>query len=637
MIAHVVPLLSLPKRFLFFDYAVPPDLQTMLRAGHLVSIPFRSQTVFGVVCRVSGSPSEETPKHIKNILGIIGKEPVFSPPQWNRYATIHAWYGTPLSTVIKMALLPLQKRKLRAVAFSALENTKKILTQNTTPTTYATYHTAEEERIFLSSIISSQKTTLILVPEVRLIDTILSLLPQKEHGRVVSWHGALSAKEQFERWLEIRNSKKTIIIGTRSAVFLPFPKLDTIIIAREEHPNHKQWDQSPRFHVKDIVALLKGEYNATAVLMSFSPSCEAYYAVHKHQWNIHTPSQQTPPSSSPVLFPQTKKHIHIVNMADEKRGKNFSFLSEPVKETLEQTRGDVFLFLNRLGYASLFLCQDCGHKEICERCSLPLVAHEKTHTLHCHYCRTEKPQPPACKQCGSSRILSKGYGTEQVETALPRLLANASDFDIVRIDSETDAVIGPAKKPRIIIGTDMAFPSVDWKKTKTIVFLNIDTELGIPEYLTHEHVWHKIQHIQFYQSPESAFFIQTHNPSHLIFRSLNEPDRFYRTELNQRRALRYPPYCFLVKYFFGHADMRIAKEETERVYRFMRHALTKEKKQITLSPPIEMHPRYRRKKFWYTLIVKLETTTWKKDLIWCNHLIPEQWKIDPNPISLLSP
>jgi primosomal protein N' len=208
---------------------------------------------------------------------------------------------------------------------------------------------------------------------------------------------------------------------------------------------------------------------------------------------------------------------------------------------------------------------------------------------------------------------------------------------MIRIDSESSFRFPDEKKPRIIIGTEMAFQHVRWDKTELVTFLDIDKQLALPEFLAAEHVWHLIQEAVYLQNEASIFYIQTFNPRHLVLKSLVEPDRFYRTDLNLRRSLGYPPYQYLVRYFFGHPNQFVAKRQAEQLEWRLKEELTKAKKQIILSSHIEMHPRFYRKKFWYMLLAKLPTKDWEDNLSWLNQYIPGSWKIDPNPISILSP
>lgn len=632
MIALVIPLRRLPRRFDFFSYTVPSALESQLQPGQLVTIPFQSSSILGIVFRLEpGSSSTENLKELKNI---VYDHPLFSPIHLRFFDLIHRWYGTSLSTIASMAAPPLQKRKLANIELTSLPASSSPFSP--VPNVEVYTDTREHSRL-LQQTISGH--TLILVPQIYLINEIWSELSDEQKTQAIIWHSELSVKEQFSRWFAIRNNEKQIVIGTRGAVFLPFPKLDTIIVDYEHDGQHKHFDQVPRYHTKDVASLLAELFGARLSLLSYSPSCESYFHARKKKW-LSQFNQEKRPLPTPLFLPS------IMNMKDERQGGNFQPLSERIIERMNTQTGDMFLFLNRLGFASAVVCQDCGYRETCRQCQNPLMYHEKSKTLSCHHCQFSRSPSLLCPECQSASITFFGVGTEQVETYIRALIVDRADIECIRIDSEEnpqgkkhtllqEQVAN--QKRHIIIGTQMAFPYIQWEKTHTIALLDLDRQLGLPEFQATEHVWHKIQEIRFRQTKNSEFFIQTFSPSHVLLRSLTEPDRFYRTELNLRRSLGYPPYQYLVRYFFVHMNQSVAKREVERVHAELAVQLTKEKKTITLHPPLPMHPSYFRSQFWYTIIAKCDPDHWQEDLPWMNQHIPETWKIDPRPISLLSP
>ena len=519
----------------------------------------------------------------------------------------------------------MQKRKLKKIELT--KNKKKgVKPKKQKLPKYHLYKNEQNHRDILEKITKGQ--TLILVPEVYLIDEVFGLLNKEQQKKTVIWNGSLSTKEKFERWLQIRNGEKTIILGTRAAVFLPFTNLKTIIIDFEEKENHKHWDQTPRFHAKDIASLLSKIHSSNLHLLSYSPSVESYFYVHKNNYKASNTFEQTKYES---------KNFSLVNMTDERRGKNFSIFSSDVEDAIIETKGDVFLFINRLGFATSVGCNDCGHKETCSGCKTPLVYHEKTRTLHCHYCKTKRAMQHACPTCRSTLVELRGMGTEHVDSLVRKLLGQKNTHKIIRIDSDNQFIDEKDDTPRLVIGTEMAFQHIRWKSTDLIVFLDIDKQLALPEFLAAEHVWHRIGEVNYRRNDSSTFYIQTFNPNQLVLKSTTEPDRFYRTDLNLRRSLGYPPYQYLTRYFFGHQNQMVAKKQAENLEKHLRERLTNEKKGIIISSHIEMHPRFYRRKFWYAILVKLPTKTWQDDLVWLNQYVPGSWKIDPNPISILSP
>ena len=258
----------------------------------------------------------------------------------------------------------------------------------------------------------------------------------------------------------------------------------------------------------------------------------------------------------------------------------------------------------------------------------------------CHYCKREQHPVTTCPKCTSSMVKLRGAGTQLVETTLQTLLGETNTHEITRIDGDIEKIehaYDNRKKSRIIIGTEKAFRHVRWEKTDLIIFIDIDRQLALPEFLATESVWHIVQQAQFRRHDTSSFFIQTKNPEHTFFQSLGDTDSFYKAELHTRHRLAYPPYSYLVRYFYGHQNKQAAALEAEKVYTTLKNALTEEKKPIRLHNPIAMHPTYYRKKYWYAILVKITPMQWEQQILWLNAHIPPRWKIDPNPISILSP
>ena len=623
MIAQVIPAKRLPKQLHVFDYTVPKELQQDIRVGQLISIPIRKSTSHGLV--LSLSKETTLPSHlaekVKPIDAITHHTPLLSTQQIILLDHIAKRYGVSAGTIAKMMLPPLQKRKLKKVEVNPLPtNTKK---SPTTKPTYHHYHNQREHQQSLSQSIAGK--TLIIVPEAMRVEHVYNLLTKEQQATTILWHSELSQKDQFTNWFAIRNQEPTIIIGTRSSVFLPFVSLDTIIIDYEHSDHHKHFDPAPRFHSKDIAHLLATMHGATMHLMSHTPSAESYYAVHKQHY------------LGTILWEQNQPLPTTINMKDERRGRNFSILSDKLEQAIQETTGDIFLFMNKKGYATTLRCSSCDWIATCTHCQNSLVFRKSTKTLHCHYCKLSQPLIASCQVCTSPMTKLQGKGLDFLTEKIEKLLEHKNDsVDIIQIDSD-HPFRESQKNQRIIIGTQAAFPHIRWGHTSLIGFIGIDGQLAIPEFLAQEHLWHKIAEVQYYRSTDSQFLIQTFEPNHLIFRSQSEPDRFYRTDLNARRSLGYPPYSTLVRYIYGHPDKSETQKHANALYQLLENKLTTQQKNSIITAPIDMHPNFFRRLHWTAIIVRLPTEHREKQLVWLNQFVPPRWKIDPNPSSLLSP
>ena len=312
-----------------------------------------------------------------------------------------------------MALPPLQKNKIKKMLLKKIKNSQ-IKSDRKTKIAFEQYKDESEHRTQLTKHIKNR--TLVVVPEVNLIDEVKQLLPLKLQEKIVVWHSELSEKQQFENWMQIRNQKKEIIIGTRSAIFLPLDGFKSIIIDYEHDENHKHWDQTPPFHIKDIVEKL----NIASTLLSFSPSAATYYHVHKKNYRGN-------------LKLTIARDAQTVEMHAERLSGNYGALAEETKQAITDAKQDIFIYVNRLGFATSVGCNDCGHLEECLSCKNALVYHEKTLTLHCHYCRTQKPMILVCPKCQSSLTKLYGAGTEFIEKEVRRILGADSPIKKIRL------------------------------------------------------------------------------------------------------------------------------------------------------------------------------------------------------------
>lgn len=618
--AFVAPIRRLPKMHHGFDYCVPKKLDGMIAAGQVVSIPFQKSTTLGLVVSVSHTPAKPS---LKEIGDPVHDQPFLSADNLLFLNTMAARYGVSVATLAKSALPPMQKRKLQTLVLPAIAHNpvKKKPASTKGGQKFFRYADPAARDAFLLEV-CKKKRALVLVPEKEMLAPIAELLLQ--HGtEPIIWHSEISEKERFERWRLIRSNQTSVVVGTRSAVFLPFQYIDTIVILDEANDGHKHWDQQPMFHALDAADLLANIFHADMIRAGFFPSADTYYRIHKK----HMVGSRT-------AFEPIK--ANIINMADERRGGNYSPLGSDAVDAIRQSAGDVFLYLNRLGFGRALVCTDCGRKETCASCTLPLVWHKKEEYLACHYCMTKKPVPLACPVCRSTRIRSEGIGIEQVATYVEKEMSDIP-HRIQIVQKNTPQKNTTDKTSTLTIGTSAALPHIDWKKTETIVFINIDAEAAIPEYRAEETLWHTIARVEFFRNKNSMLFLQTFDPKQLLVRSLKEPDRLYRTTLNFRVRLGYPPYQYVVKYLCGDETMALAKTRAERTAQAIRAQLTKHHIDATVNGPAETHPHFFRRRFWYTILVRLSEKTWQHDLPIINEIIPAGVKIDPNPIAILHP
>jgi len=411
---------------------------------------------------------------------------------------------------------------------------------------------------------------------------------------------------------------------------------NTVIFDEEHADGHKHYDQAPRFHAKDILNFAQKESHFEFIYTDFSLSEELYRDIYDGNVDlIETDSYKKPENKKSLFFP--KQNIHNILLSDtenEKKGGNYSCLSYQAEKLIKETNGNVFIYLNRKGFARSLVCESCNHIEMCPTCNVPYIFSKNKKSLICNYCRTEKPVHLTCSSCKSGILKCQGFGTELVEETLKKLFPEKQVFRM-----ENNPNIGEftkSHKNAILIGTKGAFSFLEWNNFDLFLFLDIDRELALAEFANTEKLWHLIHKVQFKKKTEAKFLIQSKNPEHLLFRSLGAPDLFYRNDLSLRKNLDYPPYSYITRIFFGHKNPETAKKAAENLFENMSKLLTKSKKSIIIEYPFALHPDYYRNAHWQCIVFRSKKETIEKDLLFLNQFVPANWKSDPNPISLFS-
>lgn len=617
MIASVIPLIRMPRGMDVYDYAIPEDMITHVEPGHLVVIPFRSKTQFGVVLSIRPRPTDKTFAHeLKAVERVVQTVPIVSKRHMHTWRILAGWYGVSLGVIAKMSLLPLQKRKLTTLALSHIEqnDTRPYVSD---PTFHCYHDETVHKETLLKAIKEDKSQTLILVPTIDLIESVRPFF-SAERTDVVVWHSELSVKEQFDAWRSIRNNEVSIIIGTRGASLIPFFNLKTIIIDYEYHREHKHSDQAPRFHVKDVVMLLSRVFGARVISMGYSPSVDTFSTCSISQ-------AAEPMLANPV-------NASILDMRSQRGAGDFSAFSPTIQHCILNATQDIVIILNRRGFARSFTCTACGYVNTCDHCGLPYIYHEKENKLRCHYCKSFGAIDLCCPTCGSTMMKLRGIGIEFLENEAKKIAPKS--HTVILVDSESPIPKGTG--PRILVGTESALSFARWNNTEAVILPDLDRDLSLPEYTVEEQLYHLVQSIDFHKRSECPLYIQTVNPDHRFFSFLVNPALFYKTTVKERAALLYPPSRMLVRYMVGSPFVYEAKRQADTLHRQLGTILTNTKKTITLSSPIEMHPRFYRGKHWYVILVRLMPDTWMNELLSLNKFVPAGWRVDPRPGSILS-
>ncbi|WP_082780902.1 replication restart helicase PriA [Cephaloticoccus primus] len=400
-----------------------------------------------------------------------------------------------------------------------------------------------------------------LVPEVALTpQTVARLRARLEaiapgHACIV-WHSHLSEGERLDGWLALASGEARVVVGARSAVFAPVQNLRLIVVDEEHEPAYKQ-DESPRYHGRDVAVYRAHLARAHCVLGSATPSLESYANVQAGKYALLELKQRVDDRRLPF--------IDVVDMRVEMmRSRGAAILSQRLVHAMQdrfEKREQVILFINRRGYSSSMICQDCGHVEECEHCSIAMTYHRTDETLRCHLCGAQRPAPVRCPKCGSPKIRWRGLGTQRVEEAVRRVLPRAR---IERMDTDTMGrknrfreVLGDfrAGKIDVLVGTQMIAKGLDFPNVTLVGLVDADISLHIPDFRASERTFQLLVQVAGRAGRgdlAGEVIVQTFTPQAEPIQFSRHADfaGFSEAELKLRRDFKYPPYRHLIKHLF---------------------------------------------------------------------------------------
>lgn len=608
MLADIIPLARTPPGFGSFTYLATPEQTPHLTPGVLVRIPFRNDTVLGIYAGTSQTVFEKDIT-FKEIIEVITPVPFLPPAPLGLAQDLATWHRASLGAIIKNILPPLGPRNLKKISLNLqpLKPSKKTAPEPH----YKITNSPAELLTFLKKSISKKGQNLWLVPEQQHIKLFQKNFHDSTNIHFVSSQTKTSVLKDI--WQQIRSGKPLTVIGTRSALFLPWTNLTQINVIEEGNSSYKSFDSAPRYRAPDLAAKLSALTGATLTFLAATPSVENY-SYYK-----------TPPAGL--------NNCQLVDMTVERAGGNNSVLSQPLEQLIEQENGNVLLLLNRRGSLTATSCRDCDYIFRCPNCQRSLVYFQKNSTLRCLYCQTSKPFLGTCPNCQGSNLKMTGAGTELLERAL-RLKSWAARYNIVRVDSESPLNIPASKKPLLIVATNQIFSVCSVSDFSLLAILDADTPLFIPEYYATEDLWQRLGNIHFWLKHNAKFLIQTKHPEHPIFANLKQPGVFYDTELAARRLFMYPPTATILKIFRAGPDQPL-RQEAQIVYNRLK-PLTKELKIANIEAPKPAFPERDHGILRLVIIIKFVTPLDSATAFKTLALIPNTWKIDWNPQNLFS-
>ena len=421
----------------------------------------------------------------------------------------------------------------------------------------------------IKEIIEEGKQVLYLLPEIALTTQLIERL-QLYFGEYLSvFHSKYSMNERVEVWNNVLENKQKaqLILGARSSMFLPFSNLGLIIVDEEHEPSFKQYDPAPRYHARDSAIVLANLHHAKVILGSATPSIETYYNAQQGKYGLVELNKRF----GNVLLPE----IELVDVKEKHRKKRMTGhfsdrLLEMIAEALDN-KEQVILFQNRRGFAPVVECETCGVSPQCPNCDVSLTYHNYRKELKCHYCGHRQAMPYNCGACGSEKLNTKGFGTEQIEIELLELFPNAKvgrmDLDTTRGKYSYQKIIGQFQSQEIdiLVGTQMLSKGLDFANVSLVGIMNADNMLNFPDFRAHERSYQLMVQVSGRagrSSKRGKVAVQTYNPNHQILQqvSTNAFEEMYKEQLEERWQYHYPPFYRIIKITLRHKDFNRVEE-----------------------------------------------------------------------------
>jgi primosomal protein N' (replication factor Y) len=462
------------------------------------------------------------------------------------------------------------------------------------------------------------KQVLFLLPEIALTTQLVSRLTKYFGNQVAVFHSKYSNNERVEVWNQVlsfsdesvsdeEKAKAKIVIGARSALFLPFSNLGLIIVDEEHEQTFKQQDPAPRYHARDAAIVLAHSHKAKVVLGSATPSIETYFNAQNGKYGLVSLTQRFGKAQLP--------EVELVDLKDSyfRKQMNGHFsqrLIDAITETLANDE-QVILFQNRRGFSPVLECITCGHIPKCTSCDVSLTYHKFKNQLRCHYCGYAIAKPTHCHVCSSIDISTKGFGTEQIELELAELFPTKNikrmDQDTTRGKYSFEKLIDSFKNREIdiLVGTQMLAKGLDFDNVTLVGIMNADNMLFHPDFRAFERSYQMMTQVAGRAGRADKIgkvVIQTYNPNHNIIQQVTHNDflSMYKEQLYDRKIYFYPPHFKLIKLTLKHRDFDKLKEGSMWLYQVLKQHL-----QISVLGPEEPGINRIRNEYIRTIMIKI--------------------------------
>ena len=419
----------------------------------------------------------------------------------------------------------------------------------------------------INKALKEKKQVLYLLPEIALTVQMTSRLKRVFGNKLGIYHSRYSDAERVEIWKkQLSTSPYEVILGARSAVFLPFQRLGLVIIDEEHEGSFKQQDPAPRYHARSAAIMLASYYGAQTLLGTATPSTESFFNAQTGKYGL----VQLQTRYKDIARPEMK----VVDVRDLRRRKMMNGPFSPallaaVRTALEHGE-QVILFQNRRGFAPMVECHTCGWVPKCDNCDVSLTLHKNMNQLSCHYCGFTYAVPSQCPNCNETNLRGRGYGTEKVEDLFEQLFPDAKiarmDLDTTRTKNAYERIIQDFSlgKTNVLIGTQMVTKGLDFDKVSVVGILNADAMLNYPDFRAYEQAFTMMAQVSGRagrKGKRGLVLLQTTSPELPVIGQVvrNDYQAFYTDLLEERRLFKYPPFYRLVYIYLKHSKEQVAE------------------------------------------------------------------------------
>ena len=436
----------------------------------------------------------------------------------------------------------------------------------------------------IQKVLEKQRTAIVLVPEISLTPQMLErFIARFEKKEIAVLHSKLSIGERHDEWKRIKEGKAKIIIGARSAIFAPTEQIGIIIID-EEHDSSYKSEANPRYDAKEVAKQIAKQNQCPLLLGSATPDIKTYHCAigSKKEIELLTLTKRANQSSLP--------QVQVIDLKQELANGNRSMLSLALYHAIEENlkvKKQTILFLNRRGYSTFIMCRNCGYTVKCKNCNISMTYHSTQKKLKCHYCGYEEKMVKICPECHSDKIRYFGTGTQKLEQEINKQFPTAKtirmDVDTVTKKNSHEQILNRFKNEHmdILIGTQMVVKGHHFPQVTLVGVIAADSSLNIDDYRANERTFQILTQVAGRAGRENLpgkVIIQSYNPENFSIQCARQQnyEKFYQTEIELRKQLKYPPFCDIIVVNFSSIEEKELQRVSKWIFEYLTHQLDKE-------------------------------------------------------------